>query len=295
MVPGRTVGRRTAWRPAAVGLAVAPVLVLALPAPPAAAHAGGLTPADVRGFVTAVSPPVAGLTVRAVENGARLRLDNGTGGPVVVDAGGGPETPRTVPPGGSALWRDGRAAAPGPGEWTVGLRVGTRPVVVAGRRVAEPPPPAAAWWAALLAAAVAVPVLTRGRTRALAVAGLVVAAASVGHVLGSTLVVASGPPVLVFLGAAGVGLLAWPLAAVGALGAFRGAATGTLAGCAAAALTAVLVLPDVTAFHHAVLPFAWPPDLERALVALALGGGLGVALTAGSALRRAADPVGARP
>ena len=59
-----------------------------------------------------------------------------------------------------------------------------------------------------------------------------------------------------------------------------------LAVAAAAALTAVLVLPDVTAFHHGVLPFGGPPDLERALVALALGGGLGVALTAGAALRR---------
>ncbi len=94
------------------------------------------------------------------------------------------------------------------------------------------------------------------------------------------------------VGAAGIGLLAWPLASVGAVGAWRGGASGVLAVCVGAALTAVLVLPDATAFHHSVLPFVGPPDLERVLVALALGGGAGVAVAAGSVLRSTALPTG---
>jgi hypothetical protein len=65
----------------------------------------------------------------------------------------------------------------------------------------------------------------------------------------------------------------------------RGRAAGVLAVCAGAALTAIFVLPDVTSFHRAVLPFAGPAVLERVLVVLALGAGAGVAIAGGAVLR----------
>ena len=60
-------------------------------AAPAAAHAGGLTATDSRGRVVSVTPEIPGLEVVAIENGARLRLRNGTGAPVTVVVKGGAE------------------------------------------------------------------------------------------------------------------------------------------------------------------------------------------------------------
>jgi len=86
----------------AVGLAL---LLLPAGATPALAHAGGLTSSASEATVVGLDPPVPGLRVRAVEFGARLRLDNGTGVPVVVDAG------PTVEPGATAYWVDPRITA----------------------------------------------------------------------------------------------------------------------------------------------------------------------------------------
>ena len=119
----------------------------------------------------------------------------------------------------------------------------------------------------------------------LSVAGLVAAAASIVHVAGSTLAVESAPLPGTFLSAAGINLLAWPLIIGGAVTALRGRPAGVLAVCAGAALTAVFVLPDVTSFHRAVLPFAGPAVVERMLVVLALGLGAGVAVAGAGVLR----------
>jgi hypothetical protein len=150
------------------------------------------------------------------------------------------------------------------------------------------------WWAAVVVAAVAVPLVSRRLRRpelALTAAGLAAMAASVAHVAGSTMAVESAPLLGTFLSACGINLLNWPLIAGGAVAVLRGRPAGLLAVCAGAALTAVFVLPDVTSLHRAVLPFAGPAVLERLLVVLTLGAGVGVAVAGASALRTLAQRV----
>lgn len=66
-------------------VAVALAVALLIPAAPAQAHAGDAPDATAyRTAVTGVTPPQPGLTVRAVEAGARLELSNGTGHTVEV-------------------------------------------------------------------------------------------------------------------------------------------------------------------------------------------------------------------
>jgi hypothetical protein len=277
--------------------------VLALTAAPAAAHAGGLTATDSRGRVVSVTPAIPGLEITAIEDGARLRLRNGTGVPVTVPAGGGAATPATIAPGAELTWiddrstPDGRAVAAGETiTWTITLDAGGTPVVVSGTLVGEQRPAAAAWWVAAAVTAAAI-VLTAKRTRRadllLAGAGGLAGAASIVHVAGSTLAVESAPLAGTFLSAAGINLLAWPLIAGGAVTIARGRPAGVLAVCAGAALTAVFVLPDVTSFHRAVLPFAGPGVVERILVALALGLGAGVAVAGSGVLRTLAHQAAA--
>ncbi|WP_328477516.1 hypothetical protein OHA21_24705 [Actinoplanes sp. NBC_00393] len=287
------------WFVRALGRLGAVLLVsgvaLAGAAGPADAHAGGLTATDSRGRVVTVTPAVPGLDVVAIEDGARLRLRNGTTGPVTVVAGGGSATPAVVAPGDELTWIDERATPDGravpAGEvvpWTVPLDANGTSVLVTGELVGEQGPAPALWWAAAALTGVAVFLLARRLRRAdllLAAAGLVAAAASIGHVAGSTMAVESAPPAGTFLSAAGINLLAWPLLIGGAVTALRGRAAGVLAVCAGAALTAVFVLPDVTSFHRAVLPFAGPAVLERLLVVLALGLGAGVAVAGAGVLR----------
>ena len=68
----------------AAALGASAVLVF-WPAAPAAAHgADAPSGTNYRTRVSAVSPAVAGLTVRAVEAGARLELDNRTGRTIEV-------------------------------------------------------------------------------------------------------------------------------------------------------------------------------------------------------------------
>ncbi|GAA4587680.1 hypothetical protein BJY16_008303 [Actinoplanes octamycinicus] len=261
---------------------------------PASAHAGGLVATNARSEVVTVTPQLPGLTVVAIEDGAKLRLTNHTGGPVTVSG-----INRTVAPGDSLTWADSRFAPEGKdlpafrtATWTVPLDAGGTAVTVAGVLTGEQPPNPLPWWALAIVSAVAVPVIARRLHRAdllLAAAGAIAMAASVTHVLGSTLAVESAPPAGTFLSAAGINLLAWPLLLGGAIVALRGRPAGLLAVCAGAALTAVFVLPDVTSFHRAVLPFAGPPAVERVLVVLALGVGAGVAVAGASVLRRLAQ------
>ena len=266
---------------------------------PAAAHAGGLVATDARGRVTALTPAIAGLTVTAIEDGAKLRLRNNTGTPVAVPVGGGPATPATVAPGTTLTWADSRASPVGRKvaagrtvAWSLVLDAAGTPVTVTGELTGSPRPSPAWWWAAALTLAVAVAMLAR-RTRrpdlTLAALGTLAAAASITHVIGSTLAVASAPPLGTFLNAAGINLLAWPLTIGGAVAVARSRPAGVLAVCAGAALTAVFVLPDVTSFHRAVLPFAGPATLERLLILLALAGGAGVAVAGASVLRTLAE------
>jgi hypothetical protein len=272
-------------------------------ASPAAAHAGGLVATDARSHVVALSPAVPGLEVTAIEDGARLRLRNHTTGPVGVPAGGGAATPAVVAAGQELTWIDTRSTPEGRSlgagatqAWSLVLDVGGTPVTVTGELVGARPPSPVPWWLAAVLLAVAVPLVARRSRRPgglLAATGLVAMAASITHVAGSTLAVESAPMAGTFLSAAGINLLAWPLILGGAVTVFRGRPAGVLAVCAGAALTAVFVLPDVTSFHRAVLPFAGPAVVERILVVLALGTGIGVAVAGASVLRTLALRAGA--
>jgi hypothetical protein len=292
-------------------LIVAGLVAVLLPASatPASAHAGGLSTSDSQAAVLAIDPPVPGLRVQAVEFGARLRLDNGTSQPVVVEPVPGSVISGlpTVAPGGSAFWADPRitaaAAQPLPDgdrlAWAVPLRVGATPVVVRGEQVWPPAPPAGLWWAAV-AFALAVPavagVLGAGRRWGrfvLAGSVLVVVAAHLVHVLGSAGVPQDQPYALMVLSAAGYALLAWPLGVLGAVLSLRGHPAGALLCCAAGGLFAIVIAPiDAFTLVDAVVPFSWGADLDRVLVVVTLGGGLGVAIAGVAALRRAPAPAG---
>lgn len=279
-----------------VGHAVVLTLVLLVAAAsPAWAHAGGLSPTGVRGAVLAVTPPVAGLTVTALEDGARLLVRNDTGSPVEVPPGDGQVDPVSVPAGESRTWIDGRATTLGrdlgtarTARWSVPMTVGSAVVAVTGEFVAEPSPAALGWWVGTAGVAAVCVVLVRRARRPnllLAAAGVATVVASVVHVVGATHAVESAPLWGTFLDATGIGLLVWPLVAVAAVAALRGSAAGVLGVCAGAGLSVVFILPDITVFHYAVLPFAGPADLERLLVAVVLGVGSAAAVAGAGALR----------
>jgi hypothetical protein len=193
------------------------------------------------------------------------------------------------------MWADtrtspvGRKVAAGQSRpWSFTLDAGGTRVTVTGVLEGAEPPAFVRWWAATVGLAVAVTILCRRSRRGdlvLAGAGLAAMGASIAHVVGSTMEVVSAPALGTFVNAAGINLLAWPLILGGVIAASRGRPAGLLAVCAGAALTAVFVLPDVTSFHRAVLPFAGPDVMERVLVALALGGGAGVAIAGAGVLR----------
>lgn len=279
----------------AVALTLVLTVVMLLGATaPASAHAGGLSPTSVRGVVVAVTPSVQGLTVTAIEDGARLLVRNNTGLPVEIPAGGQAGAV-SVPAGESVTWIDARATTLerdlGPARtaaWSVPMTVGTVPVTVTGEFNAEEPPSPLGWWALAAGIAAALIVLARRVRRPhvlLAVAGLATVAASLVHVVGATLAVESAPLWGTFLDATGIGLLVCPLVVVAAIAALRGSAGGVLGVCAGAGLSVVFILPDLTVFHFAVLPVAGPATLERVLVALVLGAGVATAVAGAGALR----------
>jgi len=263
--------------------------------PSASAHAGGLSPTGVRSVVLAVSPSVPGLTVTAIEDGARLLVRNDTAVPIEFPAGDGQSDGTAVRAGESRVWIDRRATSLGRDlgsettvPWVIPMVVGTQVATVTGEFVAEAPPASIGWWAATVAIGVAVVGLARRARRpnvVLAAAGLVTVVASVVHVVGATLAVESAPPWRTFLDAVGIGLLVWPLVVAAAAAAMRDKAAGVLGVCTGAGLSVVFVLPDVTEFHYGVVPFAGPVELSRILVALVLGVGSGTAIAGAGALR----------
>lgn len=282
-------------------------LLLAGGATAAAAHAGGLSSSTSEARVLAVEPPVAGLEVRAVEFGARLRIDNGTGETVVVLPLRGSQLSGlpTVPPGGRAYWSDPRITTAAASErpagdrlaWAVPLRVGEAAVTVRGEQYWPPPPSAALWWTVAMLA-LAVPGLAgvigtgrRGGRLVLAGATLVVLGAHLLHALGSAGVPEDQSYPLMLLSAAGYALIGWPLGAAGAWMTVRGHAVGPLLCVAAGGLFALVIAPvDAFTLVDAVVPFAWGADLDRLLVALTLGGGLGVVVGGVAVLRRGTVP-----
>lgn len=285
------------------------------------AHAGGLTSAKSEPVVLGVEPPVPGLHVSVVEFGARLKMVNGTTRSVVVLPPPGTvlNVLPSVPPGGTAYWSDPRiawAAAQSrpPGErvpWELPLRVGETPVTVLGEQYWPPPPNAGMWWL-LTGVAIAVPAAlaalacrsTRGERQrsgpplfarvVLAACTVLVICAHLVHIYGSSLVPAQGELIWLFIGAAGFAVIAWPLGLAGAYYTLRGSPAGPLLCLVAGALIAVIISPaDIFSFQDAVVPFAWGADLDRFLIALNVGGGLGVIAAATILMRNApatADP-----
>ncbi|WP_232660874.1 hypothetical protein [Pseudonocardia sp. TRM90224] len=263
-------------------------------ATPAWAHAGGLSSTASEARVLAVEPAVPGLTVEAVEFGARLRLLNGTAAPVAVDQ-------RVVPPGAQLIWSEPRVAAAaadrppaGRAEWTVPLDVDGRQVLVRGEQFWPPAPPAWLWIGIAIVLVIGIGAAgaaggSRPWGRALlAAATLVVVLAHLLHVLGSAGVPADQPYLVMVLSAAGFALLGWPLGITGAVLTLRRNPAGPLLCVAAGALFAIVIAPvDAFTLVDAVVPFSWGADLDRALVVLTLGAGLGSVVAGMAALRQA--------
>jgi hypothetical protein len=82
----------------------------------------------------------------------------------------------------------------------------------------------------------------------------------------------------IVLGAAGPAALAWLLALVGAGLTLARRAYGPLLCTLAGGLLALVSAFNANNFGSPVLPFAGPPDLDRAAVALTVGGGVGLFL-----------------
>ena len=108
------------------------------------------------------------------------------------------------------------------------------------------------------------------------------------HVVGSARVPEDRAYAAMLLSAAGYALLGWPLARRGRLAdPARATPSGPLLCCAAGGLFAIVIAPvDAFTLVDAVVPFAWGADLDRVLVAVTLGGGLGVVVAGVAVLRR---------
>lgn len=255
------------------------VAVVLLPATPAYAHAGGLTPHNEHSVVTGVS--LAGVAARVVNNSTQLEIRNGTSQDLTVGT-------QSVPPGGVVYLRDARFRWPHR-DWRLPIQLGETPGAIVGRVALVPGPPIALWLLLLLVVAAGVAVLGRLRRwrTALTVAVLAVAAANVAHTLGSTLAVTGQSFLPMFLGASGVGLVCWPLAIGTAVAAARRSSSTAFAAAVVGAALVVAGLPDVDSLRFGALPFAWSADLDRLLVVLTLGGGLGLAVGGFLAMRSA--------
>ncbi|GAB1689668.1 hypothetical protein [Krasilnikovia sp. M28-CT-15] len=335
-----------------LGLILAVAGALVAPATPASAHGGDAPDATAyRVTVSGVTPPEKGLTVRAVEAGARLELVNHTGHPVEVlgysgepylevrpdgtyenlnapttylnrtlagdtpvPAGADPAaTPRwaRVSAEPSVRWHDRRTRWLGDGpppaaladpahthrisDWSVPLRAGARTFAARGTLDWVPPPRTWLWWlgAALLAVAVA----AAGRWHGRAAGALAVLAGAVALGYAASRAFAGSPGTLPALLAAVLAVLAGAVALTrrsatrgrpgdGPATASRGhpAAFPLALGGAALALFAGVAQAGV--WRQAVVDAPGPAWCARAAVLMALGAGLGTAVTGVAGLRR---------
>ncbi|MBB5959488.1 hypothetical protein FHS29_006109 [Saccharothrix tamanrassetensis] len=236
--------------------------MLLVTATPASAHAGGLTPQNHLSRVVGIEPPLPGVSARMVNHGTQLEVRNdGSSAVVVAD--------HVVGAGEVWRYRDERTTAE---VWEVPLGSS----VVRGR-VDTVPGPNPLWWL-LVTSAIAVGGWFLGRSKALLAGGVVVVTvAHVLHAVGSTLAVTGGSFVPLMVGASGVGLVCWPLAGVAVGAAVRRKPAAAFVAAVVGAMLVVAGIPDFDSFRFSQLPFAGPADVDRLLVALTLGGGLGLA------------------
>ncbi len=154
------------------------------------------------------------------------------------------------------------------------------------------------WIALALTAALLTALAVRsGRLAALACVAVVVADAT--RALGTTLAAAAevGQAAVESVGVAGIG---WVLLLLAARGALRDQAGALVLGAVGGALVALAgALPDVDVLGASEPLTDLPEDLQRAAVALALGGGLGILAGLVLAFRRIAaeaeKPLPVRP
>lgn len=238
---------------------------------PAHAHAGGLSPQNHMSVVTSVDPPLPGVEVRMVNHGSMLEIRNL--GAVALTT-----TDRTVQPGETALLRDARTTAD---TWTIPL--GTS--VVRGATNHYAPPNPLVWLLLTVALAATGPLLGRSLT-ALAAGTVLVSVANVLHAVGSTMAVTGGSFAALFIGASGVGLVCWPLALLCVGAALRRTPSTAFVAAIVGAMLVVAGVPDFDSFRFAQLPFDGGADVDRALVAITLGGGLALAVGGFSRMRK---------
>jgi hypothetical protein len=268
---------------------------LVAPATPAFAHGGG-TPASssYRTAVAGISPPMPGLSVRAVEGGARLELRNETGRTIeILGAAGEPYlevrpdgtyqnvSAPTVPPAwrrvsGSTTvrWHDERTHWPGPGlpaaavadpsrshrvrAWSVPLRDQVREFEVRGSLDWLPAPVAWRWWAGAALFLLVAMVIAGGPV------ALFGGAATIAYAVLIVLDGHSPPLVLVIAGIVALAAGTWSLRRRIPFGlALAGAILAVFGGFANAAV-----------FSSAVVPVAGPYWIARACVLVAIGAGL---------------------
>jgi hypothetical protein len=294
----------------------------ALVAPATAAFAHGADAAASTAFRTTVvglTRPMTGLSVRAVDGGARLELRNETGRTIEILGYAGepylevrpdgtyrnlgvptaPPSWRRISGSTTVRWHDKRTQWPGPGlpsaatadpsrahrigEWSVPLRDQATEFAVRGTLDWLPAPAAWLWWAgaavALIAFGIAAMVIPAG------LVALIGGSSIILYAVVRTLDSHSTPLALVVSGAAGIA------AGVATL---RRRAPFVLA-LAGAVLALFGGFANAGVFGAAVLPVAGPFWLARLCVLVAVGAGLAMVATGVRGLRLSTGhPGGAR-
>lgn len=177
-------------------------------------------------------------------------------------------------------------------DWRLALRVDGHPVTAVGTSTRVPPPSPWPWVAVTGCLALATAAVGRLRFWHGAAAGGVAlaGAASVVHLAGVALAPQPGSAAAAWAASLGTGLLCWPLAGLAVVAAVRRSEHAAFVAAVAGAVVAVLSAGDLAVFWHSQLAFAWPADVQRALVAVTLGVGAGLAVAGVRLLLRAPAP-----
>jgi hypothetical protein len=300
-------------------------------AAPASAHGiGGREPTNARSRLVSVTPAVAGLTVKVIENGERVELRNTSEREVVVlgyegepylrvstdgvfenarspavfqnrtldppgdvppeyDAQAEPEW-RRVSDGDDVRWHDHRAHHMGDGafptmQWTIDLVAGETPVAVRGELAWIEPGPWWPWLAATIGIALLVALAARYAWRLTTTCVLsALCFAEIVHVVGSWSAVASTTPGRLLAQTFSVAAIAVGGFALSRASRDRPDAAAPFVLVAAVVFVVAGGIGDVSSWFRSQVPSTLPAGTVRALVALAFGGGTGLAIAAATRL-----------